>query len=98
MGKIRLIVLDILKPHHPSILELSSAISDIEGIDGVDISVYEIDSKVETVKATIVGSNIDYEKIRKVIEDLGATVHSIDKVGAGEKLVEEVETHQDNNA
>jgi uncharacterized protein len=95
MGKIRLLVLDVLKPHNPTIIELSNSISDLPHIDGVDITVYEIDSKVENVKITIKGSKIDYETIKKAIEDLGATVHSIDKVSSGNELVEEAHTHQD---
>ncbi len=95
MGKIRLIVLDILKPHHPSILELASALSDTTGIDGIDISVYEIDSKVENVKVTVKGGNIDYNRIKDIVEEIGASIHSIDKVSAGRELIEEAHTHQD---
>ena len=98
MARIRLLVLDILKPHQPSIIELATAISDIEGVHGADVTVYEIDSKVENVKATIVGEYIDFEKIKKVIDEMGGTIHSIDKVGSGEKLIEEVFTHQDSSA
>lgn len=95
MEKIRLLVLDVLKPHQPNIIELSNALSELPHIDGVDITVYEIDSKVENVKITIAGNNVVYDEIRKVIEDLGATIHSIDKVSSGKKLIEEAQTHQD---
>ncbi len=98
MGKIRLIVLDILKPHEPSILKLSSDLSDLDGVDGVDVSVFEIDSKVETVKATIVGKDINFEQVNTVVEDMGASIHSIDKVSAGKNLIKEVFTHQDMNS
>ncbi len=89
--------MDILKPHQPSILDLASNLSELDGVDGVDVSVYEIDSKVENVKVTIKGKDIVFEKVRDTIEDLGAAVHSIDKVGAGDEIVEEVDTHQDNH-
>lgn len=95
MGKVRLIVLDILKPHKPSVIDLASVISNIKGIHGVNISVHEIDSKVETIKATIIGESIDFEKVKETVEDMGATIHSIDKVCAGDKLIEEVHTFQD---
>ncbi len=98
MGKVRLLVLDILKPHHPSILEMASELSDLEGVDGVDITVYEIDSKVENVKATIKGIDIDYENVRNCIEEIGASIHSIDKVACGEVIVKEEKTHQDSPA
>lgn len=95
MAKIRLLVLDVLKPHQPSIIELSTALSDLTNIDGVDITVYEIDSKVENVKVTIKGKNIRYDEVRKVVDDSGASIHSVDKVSSGKELVEEAQTHQD---
>lgn len=95
MGKIRLLVLDVLKPHQPSILELASQISDIPNVDGVDVAVFEIDSKVENVKLTIKGSNVNYEKIKSIIDDVGATVHSIDKVSCGNEIIAEAHTPQD---
>jgi uncharacterized protein len=95
MGKIRLLVLDVLKPHQPSILIISSALSDLKGIDGTDITVYEIDSKVENVKITLEGKDITYDEVKEIIEENGATIHSIDKVSSGAVLVEEAQTHQD---
>jgi len=96
MGKTRLLVLDVLKPHEPSIIKLSSILSDIEGIDGVDITVYEIDKKVENVKITMQGKNIPFDKVRLIIDDNGGSIHSIDKVSSGNKIIEEAQTHQDN--
>jgi uncharacterized protein len=95
MGKIRLIVLDVLKPHEPSIMVIASGISDLNGIVGTDITVYEIDSKVENVKITIQGKDIVFDEVKQVIEDLGGTIHSIDKVSTGTVIVEEAQTHQD---
>jgi len=95
MGKIRLLVLDVLKPHEPTILNLSRELSKISGVDGVDITVYEIDSKVENVKITIQGPDIHYEKIEEKIEEFGGSIHSIDKVASGKKMISEVSTHQD---
>lgn len=98
MGKTRLLVLDVLKPHEPSIIKLSSILSDIEGIDGVDITVYEIDKKVENVKITMQGRDIRYESVREIIDENGATIHSIDKVSSGSKIIEEAQTHQDSHS
>ncbi|MBT3464926.1 DUF211 domain-containing protein [archaeon] len=95
MGKVRILVLDVMKPHQPDILFLSKELSDLSGIDGCDIVVYEIDSKVENVKVTLEGKNIDFEKAKKAIESVGATIHSIDKVTSGLTIVKEAFTHQD---
>ena len=95
MGKIRLIVLDVLKPHHPSLIEITSSLSDLEGIDGADAAIIEIDKEVETVKITIAGEDINYAKVKEIIENMGASIHSIDKVSAGSKLIKEASTPQD---
>jgi len=92
---LRRLVLDVLKPHNPSILDLSNKLSKLKGIDGVNIITIEIDKEVENVKIVLEGTDINFNKIKKILEDSGAAVHSIDEVAAGEKIIEEVETPQD---
>ena len=82
---IRKVVLDVLKPQNPSILEFSSQLSKIKGIKKVEIVTTEMDREVETVKITLYG-NIRFEEVRRVLEDLGASIHSIDEVVAGKRL------------
>ncbi|WP_456472407.1 DUF211 domain-containing protein [Methanocaldococcus sp.] len=95
MSTIRRMVLDILKPHEPKITEMALRITKINGVDGVNITVYEIDKETENVKVTIEGENLDFDKIQEVIEELGGTIHSIDEVVAGKRIIEEVKTPQD---
>lgn len=95
MSSIKRIILDVLKPHKPSILELADRLSDLEGISGVNISLEEVDTKTHSVKITIEGGHIDYDKVQQTISGCGAEVHSIDGVSAGMKIVEEVNTPQD---
>lgn len=95
MGHIKRIILDVLKPHNPSILELAENISELEGVSGVNISLEEMDEKTHSIKITIEGTNIDYNKVQNTIINSGAEVHSIDGVSAGIKIVEEVNTPQD---
>ena len=92
---IRRLVLDMLKPLAPSLIEVSKALAGIKGIEAVNLIVYEMDRETETIKATIEGDDIDFEKIKEVIEKFGAVVHSVDAVVAGEKVIEETETPQD---
>ncbi len=92
---IKLLVLDVLKPHEPSIIELANTLSNINGVSGCNFAVFEIDKKVENVKLTLEGNKINYDKIRETIEKSGGTVHSIDEVAAGKKIVREVKTPQD---
>jgi len=89
------LVLDVLKPHSPSMLELAEYLGQLDGVDGVDISLVELDKIVENVKITVEGSNIIYEEIERVIAENGGSIHSIDKVSTGKRIVEEAETMQD---
>ncbi|MCW3994096.1 MAG: DUF211 domain-containing protein [Candidatus Bathyarchaeota archaeon] len=95
---IRRIVLDVLKPHNPSVVEVSEALSHLEGVEAVNVIIYEIDQQVENAKIIIAGSSIDFENIKKKLEEMGATIHSVDEVAAGERIVEEVKTPQDRSA
>ena len=95
---IRRLVLDVLKPHNPSVVELSEALSHLDGVEGVNVIIYEIDQKVENAKVIIAGSSIDFESIKKRLEEMGATIHSVDEVAAGKRIVEEVTTPQDKSA
>jgi hypothetical protein len=95
MGKIRRIVLDVLKPLDPSIIELSAELSDLSGVEAVNISIYEIDRRVENAKITLEGADLDYDEIQGVIGDNGGTVHSIDEVVAGRSIIDDAATLQD---
>ncbi len=95
MSDIRRLVLDVLKPHHPSIVELARRLSVLEGVSGVNCTLEEVDQETESIKITIEGNNIDYDVLGQAISESGAVIHSVDSVSAGKKLVEEVETPQD---
>lgn len=81
------IVLDVLKPHAPSLPEFAKKLAEIEGVEGVDVDIFEIDKETETLKITIDG-DLDYTKIRSQIEEWGGVIHSVDEVMAGEKKIE----------
>lgn len=95
MANIRRVVLDVLKPHSPNVIELARQLADLMGVDGVDISLIEMDQKVENIKITCEGESIDYEKVEQVVKQSGASIHSLDKVSVGTSLIEEAITHQD---
>jgi hypothetical protein len=95
---IRRLVLDVLKPHKPNVVELSEALSHLDGVEGVNIIINEIDQKVENAKVIIAGISIHFEDIQRKLEEFGATIHSVDEVAAGKRIVEEVKTPQDSSA
>jgi hypothetical protein len=95
VGNLRRLVLDVLKPLDPSIVELVQLLAEQAGVDGVNISIYEIDRRVENAKVTVEGHDLRYQEIVDIIEENGGSVHSIDEVAAGRVLIEDVETPQD---
>jgi hypothetical protein len=95
IGKIRRLVLDALKPMEPNIIELAKAISLKDGVSAVNISMVEIDLKVENVKITIEGDDIDFEEVSDIIEDMGGSIHSLDEVVAGKMIIDDSATLQD---
>ncbi len=95
---IRRLILDVLKPHKPSVVELSEALSHLQGVEGVNVIIYEIDQQVENAKVIIAGNPLNFEDIKSKLEELGATIHSVDEVAAGKRIVEEVMTPQDRSA
>ncbi|RUM33417.1 MAG: hypothetical protein DSY33_04545, partial [Archaeoglobus sp.] len=40
-------------------------------------------------------NNINYKEIKKVIEDMGAAIHSVDEIVAGKTIIDAVKTEQD---
>ena len=95
LSEIKRLVLDVLKPHNPSIVEISRYLSELRGVSGVNCMLEEVDQDTESIKITIEGTSIDFNEVEKCLEQLGAVIHSVDDVSAGKKLVDAVETPQD---
>jgi len=74
------VVLDVLKPHRPSVVELGKALSQLPGVLSINITLGEVDVDTESVKITIEGNGLNYEEIEKTIKRFGAAIHSIDEV------------------
>jgi len=55
----------------------------------------EIDKETENIKVTMQGDDLDFDKITEAIEEYGGSIHSVDEVVAGKKIIEEVTTPQD---
>ena len=92
---IRRVVLDLLKPHEPTTLEFARRVAGTDGVTGVNVTVIEVDAEVENVKMTVEGDDVDFDAVQAAIDELGGSLHSIDQVACGERLVEESETPQD---
>lgn len=95
MVNTRRLVIDVLKPHDPPTLAFAEAIAELDGIDGVNVVLVEVDEEVENIKLTIEGEDITFEAVESAIDRLGGTIHSIDMVASGDRVVEESVTPQD---
>ncbi|MDQ2050310.1 DUF211 domain-containing protein [Natronolimnohabitans sp. A-GB9] len=89
MAPIRRLVLDVLKPHDPSVVTFTTQLGDLEGIDAATATVVEVDENVKTLRVTIEGDDLDLEAVRAEIEDLSASIHSVDQVACGSRAVDD---------
>jgi len=82
MGVTKL-VLDVLKTiKGPTLIDMAQKIVELPGVENVNIKVNEVDVETLTLTITIEGTDIDFEKVRKLIESMGAVIHSVDEVTA----------------
>ncbi|MFH1393686.1 MAG: DUF211 domain-containing protein [Candidatus Micrarchaeota archaeon] len=86
MAGIKRLVLDVLIPINFPTPDLTKRIALIKGIEAVDVLIQEVERKVETAKITIEGEDLDFEKIRELIESTGSSLQSIDRVTCGKRL------------
>ncbi len=94
-GRIRRLVLDTLKPLEVSIVDMAKQLSELDGVEAVNISIVEIDLKVENAKVTIEGENINPKEVTQYLKDQGVSIHSIDEVVAGKTIIDDAATLQD---
>ncbi len=87
---IKRLVLDVLKPHKPTIIEMSKRLSALKGVEGVSCRLDEVDRDTESVLITIEGGAVNYESVEDTLRELGAVVHSVDQVASGKRLVDDV--------
>jgi hypothetical protein len=92
---IRRLVVDILKPHQPEITNFAEAVAETDGVEAANAALIETDREVQNIKITMVGDSIDKDEVVAAVENLGGSVHSVDEVVCGERLVEQSDTPQD---
>lgn len=87
MSGIKRLVVDVLIPNNLPIEELSLKLSELKGIDGVDILIQEVERKVQASKITIEGDHIDFEGVKAAFNQMGASLQSVDRVTTGKRIV-----------
>ncbi|NHI83000.1 MAG: hypothetical protein EAX95_02865 [Candidatus Thorarchaeota archaeon] len=94
---IRRIVLDVLKPHTPRLTDLALMLTRDERVNGVNVTVKEVDANTESITITLEGDDLQFESIKEILQQAGAVIHSIDQVVAGKRFVEEVTLQPENS-
>jgi len=84
---VKRIVLDVLKLRDPSLPEFAMRLSEMEGVEGVNVSLVEMDQNTESVKIAIEGNDINLNHVQELLKNCGAVLHSIDEVVVGKKIV-----------
>jgi len=95
MVSVKRLVVDVLTPHDPPLAEFTADLADVGSLEGVTGSLIELDAEVQNVKLTVAGPGVGVEEIESEIETLGGTVHSVDQVACGDRVVEDRPTPQD---
>jgi len=85
---VRLLVLDVLKPHRPSVLEYATELSKIDHSYSVNMRVLSIDERTENAELIVEGRDIDFKKVENVVLSLGGSIQSIDEVCVGARLID----------
>lgn len=80
MAQIRRLVLDVLKPHKPNIVDFASCLAELSGDYQIKITVTAVDKMTENIMLEVEGSDLQFEQISAEIKKMGASVHSIDEV------------------
>jgi hypothetical protein len=87
MSGIKRLVLDVLIPITLPSTQIAMGLSKTKGVEGVDVLIQEVERKVETAKITIEGDNLDFEAIKEVLDQAGASLQSIDRITCGKRIV-----------
>ncbi|GAB6944744.1 DUF211 domain-containing protein [Vulcanisaeta sp. JCM 14467] len=88
MGGLRRVVLDVDIPSSVSTVELANRLGRVSGVKAVNVTVTDTDVEVLGLVIVIEGDDINYDDARRVIEDLGGAIRSIDQVIVGEYILE----------
>ena len=86
---IKMVIFEVHKPLEPTIIEVVEKLSIVEGVKGLDVTLYETDRTTEMLKVAVNGERLNYEELVQAIEHLGGVVRSIDRVIAGETYPKE---------
>ncbi len=89
MAPITRLVLDVLKPHDPGVVDFTTELGDLDSVDAATATVVEVDENVKTLRVTLEGDALSIDGVRDEIQDLSGSIHSIDQVACGTRTVDD---------
>ncbi len=78
--KIKELVLDVLKPHTPSLPVFAAFLAELPGVENVEVSLVEKNERTESLVVVLHGCDIIYDSLKEHMGEHGAVIHSVDKV------------------
>jgi hypothetical protein len=69
-------------------MDLAQALTEVEGVKAVNITVTDTDVDVLGLVIVIDGSGINYKALQESVERMGGVIRSIDQVMAGEYIID----------
>ncbi len=78
--KIKVIILDVLKPRTSSLPLFAKFLAELESVEMVEVTLVEMDAKTDSLKVVLYGSGIDYDALKEHVGKDGAVIHSVDQV------------------
>jgi hypothetical protein len=78
--KIKELILDVLKPHTPSLPVFATFLAELKGVENVEVSLVEMDERTESLGVILQGDDINYDGLKAHMGKQGAVIHSVDKV------------------
>lgn len=71
----------------PAMVDLAHRLETVQGVEGVTLTVREIDIETVGLNVAIEGPDIDVDLVFGAIEKSGAVLHNINEVCAGDRAV-----------
>jgi hypothetical protein len=88
MAPVRRLVVDVMKPHDPSLVAFTERLAAVDAVEGVTADLVERDTDVQNLIVALEGDGIDLAAVEAAVEELGGAVHSVDQVACGDRTVE----------
>ena len=78
--KTKELILDVLKPHTPSLPVFATFLAELPEVEKVEVILVERDERTESLEVILKGCDIDYDGVKEHMGKHEAVVHSVDKV------------------